>query len=544
MPVSERALALAVGAVLGLGLAWPGPVHLADRVLASPTSEADNHLWMLQVARWRLAGDAGPWSNWPEGWELPLMDPINLPVGLLGGLGGPVLAFNLVVLTNVALALTGGWALGRTLGGERGGLVGMAALGGAPFLWGIVDFGLTEALGVGWLALHVAALHRWTEVGRARWLAGSGLALAGFLATGWYHALFAALVEPALLVWAWRRRGRPLPLLAHAALAALPRLPALVETRARAGLWADRMHGMGAPSPWPWWRDLPDQGADLLTFVLPRLDAVPTSRTVYLGLGVLLLALLAGRRGLPWTLLAAALLTFALGPWLRVGGQSPLGIGWLGPAGVLTRAVPALEAFTHWDRATGPAAVFLAAAAAVGAARHLPGRWTAAAVALGLGLESAALSPTAWPRHAYAPDPPAELAALPGEGALLQLPVDDAGSPPRARSRRPYNQWQAWHRRPVAENYEGPDAVLPAVPPVATLNGACGAPLPPRAPRALPADPAPTLARLGAMGFDWLLVHPELAREPERCVRAATDWLGPPELAAPRTLGWRLPAAR
>lgn len=540
MPIAERPLALGLGLGLAVGLSWPAPLHLAGRVLASPVSEADNHLWMLQVATRRLAGRPGPWANWPEGWEPPLMDPVNLPFALLGGVGGPVLAFNLVVLANLALALGGGWALGRAVGGERGALVGMAALGGAPFFWGVVDFGLTEALGLGWLALHVAALERWGEHGRPRALVVSGLTLAAFLATGWYHALFAALVEPALLLRAWRRRGQAVALLAHAALAALPRLPDLAATRASSRLWADRLHGIGGPESWSWWRDLPDQGADLLTFVLPRLDAAPASRTVYLGLLLLLFALAGGRKARPWLLLGGGLLLFALGPWVRVGGVSPLGIGWLGPAGALTRLLPPLEAITHWDRATGPAMVFLAAAAAAGAERWLPDRRVALVVALGIVAEATALAPTAWPRHTYAPDPPAELSALDGQGALLQLPVDDAGSPPRARSRRPYNQWQAWHRRPVSENYEGPDAVLPAVPAVATLNGACGAPLPPRAPKILPADPAPTRERLRALGYDWILVHPELAREPARCVDAARAWLGTPTLETARTLGWRL----
>lgn len=530
---------MALAALLPLAVTWPAVLHLPDRILGSPTSEVDNHLWMLQVARWRLAGRPGPFSNWPDGWELPMMDPVNLLVAVPASLGGPVAAWNLTVLANLALATAGGWALGRAVA-PGAAVVGAVALGTAPFLLGVVDFGLSEAMGLGWLALHLAGLVRWAREGHTESLVGAAAALTGLLWTGWYHALFALLLAPALMVAGWRARGRPLAVLLAWAIPGLTRVPALLDTLAQQGLWAARFPGLRRPEPWPWWRDLPDQGADLLTFVLPRLDAAPTSRTVYLGLGVLLLGLLGGRRAAPWLALAAGLLVFALGPWLRVAGQ-PVAGGLLLPAGWLTRAVPLLEGFTHWDRATGPATVCLAAAAAVGAARlaaRTGRRWLPAALAAVVAVEAVALSPTRFPRTTYAPDPPAALLGLPGERALAQVPVDDAGQPPRDRSRRPYNQWQAFHGRPVAENYEGPDTLLRRAPALATLNGRCGGPLPRGAARELPPDPAPTLAQLDRLGFDWLVVHPDLARDPAACAAAARAWLGPPPVDDPRALGW------
>lgn len=509
--------------LLAVLLTWPLALHPTTTLVGSPFGEVDNHFWMY----WRDRQGPGPFSNWPDGWEIPLMDPVNRPWVALGGLLGPVAAYNTVVLVNLALAGVGGWALARVLtGSARAAWVGLVATEAAPFLGGIVDFGITEALPVGWLALHAAAVLHHRATGRTASLLAAGLCLAAFLASGWYHAVFALVAEAALLLHPGTPRRLP-GLVAAAALAGATRIPALLDFRAQSALWSARFHGLEPAVPYlPDWRDAPRYGTDLLSFVLPRLDASDVSRTTYLGLlGLGLVA--ATRRRWLWAPIGA-LLVLALGHHLRVAGHVVLP-GVL-PAGFLVGTLPPLAGLSHWYRATGPAVVFLAAAAASGASR-VPR--AAPFLALGMLVEALVCAPTAFPRHTYRPDPPAGLSALP-DGPLLELPLDDVGTvydPPR--SRRPSNQWQVFHGHPVAENYEGPDAVL-RVPGVAALTMACGSPGPRGA-----APPDATLAdRLAALGFRAVVVYPTLARD--GCAAAVGAALGPGEDHGALVL-WTLP---
>ncbi len=511
-PAREIVAALAGALALAVLLTWPLALSPLTALIGSPFGEVDNHFWMY----WRDQQGPGPFSNWPAGWEIPLMDPVNRVWVQLASPLGPVAAYNAVVFGNLVLAGVGGWALARVVtGSPHAAWVGLAATEAAPFLGGIVDFGITEALPIGWLALHLAAALSYLETGRRRTLVASGVCLAAFLASGWYHAVF-ALVAEAALATRWRVSPRRfLALVAVAAVAGATRIPVLISFRALQGLWSARFHGLEPPLPFlPDWRDAPRYGTDLLTFVLPRLDALPVSRTVFLGFAVLLPALLTRRRWL-WAP-TVALLVLALGHHLRAAGHVLLP-GVL-PAGFAVGTIPALAGISHWYRATGPAVVFLAAAAASGASRFP--RFCLPLAAL-IVAESLLLSPTAFPRHVYRPDPPAALLALPDPGPVLELPIDDVGTvydPPR--SRRPSNQWQVFHGHAVGENYEGPDAAL-RIPGVAALAVACGGP----SPRTAPAPGVGLGAALWAAGFRTVVVYPRLTRP--SCATAVAAALGP-----------------
>ena len=54
----------------------------------------------------------------------------------------------------------------------------MVATACSPFLAGMIEFGITEAWPVGWLALHAAALLRFGRTGAARDAALAGATLA------------------------------------------------------------------------------------------------------------------------------------------------------------------------------------------------------------------------------------------------------------------------------------------------------------------------------------------------------------------------------
>lgn len=546
------------GALLCLLVSWPLPFLPANELPGSPFGEVDNHYWIAWVEVQRLGGDPGPWSNWPVGWELPFMDPVNLLFLLPAWGWGPVLAYRAVLLGNLGLAAAGGYAFARVLtASHAAALVGLAAAVGAPFLAGVVDFGITEAWPVGWMGLHAAAVLLYArEGGWGRGVLASGT-LAAFLASGWYHDVFAVPVEIGLLLWAGariRNAGTPMAvgvrrlggLLVLVALAGLTRVPAWMAMVAHPDLWEARFSGLSAPIALPDWRANPTFGVDLLCFFLPQPTALPVSRTVYLGIATVGLALLGAWRGpgrVP-VVLATMLLTLAVGHWLRLGGQTPGRVPLRMPAGVLVQLLPAFRGLSHWFRAVGPATPLLAAAAAAGVAPWLARRRHPALVAgvLGLGVvgEGIVAAPTAWPRHHYAVDPPEVLARLTSPGAVLDLPVDDAGAPPPGRSRRPYNQWQPVHQRPIAENYEGPDAVFGYGRLVPIWNTLCGAPAPRGTPHEIPLDPAPDVAALRAAGFGVVIVHPPLARDPEGCVRGVEEVLGVPVARSPEAVVWEI----
>jgi hypothetical protein len=480
-------------ALIAAMLLWLWPVV---GFVGHPFGEADNHLWML----WRAMDGRSRLANWPVGVEIPLMDPVNLAWAAPAWPLGPAAAWTAVRLANVAIAGLGGWFLGRELGGTTSAAVlGTSATAFSPFLAGALDFGLTEAWPLGWLALHLAALARARHDARA-WAAASAT-LSAFLLSGWYHALFALLLVPGLVAWI----RRPIPHVAAMALASLPVLPRAVATLDGREVWATRFHGLDRALAVRDWASVPRFGTDLLNLLLPRLDSDGPSFAVYLGMTTLLLAL-AGlrRREARWLLGGAALLwVFALGHRIRVAGQ-PLAVG---PAGWLVATFPVFQGFTHWYRACGPATVLLAGAAAVGGARL--SRGVATLVAALVVLESAALSSAAWPRRSR------ELPANPldglAAGPVLDLPLAD-GPLRGATSRRPYALLQLAHGHPIAENDEGPDAVLD-LPGVRALNDAC-----------VRGGPGPDA--LSLPGFTWVIVHRSSAGP--RCADLLARWCGAP----------------
>ncbi len=514
---------------------------MATRLIGTPFGEVDNHFWML----WVGLRASPPVSNLPTGFDLPLMDPVNLLFALPGSLFGPIFAYNLVIVGNVALAALGGYALARELTGSAGAaLVGLTATASAPFLGGMIEFGITEALPIGWLALHATLLLRFGRTGAPLDALGAGAALGALLLSGWYHAAFALVAEVGLGAWALAR-GRSVRTLAgivlQGAVAAMPLGPLWRETEARAAIWAPRLSGLTRPAEYVDWAKNPRFGTDLLNLVLPHLDALPVARTVYVGLVVLTLALLAGtrRRGLAAFVLAVPLYVLTLGHWLRIGGEAVGGMGPL-PAGWLVETTPLARGISHWYRAAGPASIFLAAAAAVGASLLLrrsrrPRLWGALLSATVL-VDAVALAPTAWPRPSYAPDPPAALLDLPDPGGLLQLPFDEGQGLTGIASRRVYDQWQVFHGRAISEHYEGRDALLYSNATVAAWQRSCvsRAPLVPSRQGA-----AADLAALVQSGVAYVVAHPAYATR-RGCVPAIERQLGAPIVRSPAAVVWRL----
>lgn len=569
---------------LALGLTWPQVLH-PTRLFGAEGGEVDNHFWMLWVATQRLLGDAGPFGNAPLGWEIPLMDPINLAWWLPFAWFQPELGYTAVVWANLVIAGFGGGELAVAILRRSSGAVppenqsrmafwaGAVAAMASPPLLGFMDFGITEGWTVGWYGLHGAWLLRWSEYRpesanetasdpvaertARRYLWGSAVAAAAVWGSGWYNVFFMGVTEPLLWLacgrWSWK-----LP--AMAVLAAVPRLPALWYTHTHFALWSSRMSGTSEPVRNDAWIGRPFNGADLAALFRPSPEAMMVSHAMYLGWATLLFTGLAfvvrgtnnglgkasaqrvTRRPMTWVFVAAVVLAvLSLGQRLRFMGLPVIGDA-LAPAGLLTVLIPSLRGITHWERAEIPVGMLLAGLAGAAVGRIGKRGWTAAAVVLLIG-DSLAFGGNRYPRQSYATDLPAELLSLSGSGPLMMVPVDNTVDPPRSRSRRPYNQWQVFFKRAVSENYEGPDYVSRA-PAVSWLNRTCGVRPAPREGQPVPWD-LKTLADLGTDGFEWLVLVPALAPNARDCAAAITEALGTAAVGAngepgARILAWPL----
>ena len=532
-PGPAAVVAVATAAIVAA--TWPLAVRPGE-LLGHALGETDNHVWML----WRqleLWAGRGPVANLPDGLPIPYMDVVNLPLALPTAFFDVALAYNQVLVLNLALAFWGAWALARELGASpRAALTAGVGCATAPFLGGVTDFGITESLPVGWIGLHTAWLLAWGRTGRLRYAIGAGVALAAFVLAGWYHAVFGLVVEAVVAPWVLFRYGRPLGVLAQglgAAIVVVPRLLAFLEVRS---FWASRWREPGGEPPAlvHAWRELPVAGTDALNLVLPALESVQISKAVYIGSILIVLASIAGRRAALCWAVALPLWVLALGHWVRVGGHV-LGPG---PARWLTDSVPSLQGLSHWHRAAGPAVVFVAAAAALGVERiRWRGlAWLAPALVV---LDSLGFSQTPWPRPMHAVDAPAAYATLDAPGAAVLLPFDNGRREFTDDVPRIYNRWQPELDRPVSENYEGPDALLTANGLIAEADRRCGVkPTVPRSWRKR-ADPPEldTVAQrrqahdeLAELGIRYVLMHRDRAETPERAEKLLVLVLGAPRV--------------
>lgn len=558
-PGRERGEATLLAILCTAVFVWPRRIG-GDVVVGDALGETDNHLWMF----WRATADLpGAVANLPEGIEIPLMDPVNLVFFAPGALLSPLAGWWLMLVGNVLLAHAGGYTLSRCFAGHRAALVGMVALGTAPFLAGMIDFGITESWPVGLFALHLALLVRYARQGGWWRAVGAGVLLGLVALCGWYFAFFgvvlSAVVVPPLL-WTVRRGvpwTRPLGLLLQGLLALGMVLPRFLSFRAMQGQWNHRWYPPSPQVPGPLleWRDLTVRGTDLLNLVLPHPEVLHPGKSSYLGVVVLALVGVAlwrrWRVALPLVAAAVPFLVLALGYWPTVAGAR---VGVPGVPWLLVKVAPSLLGLSHWERALVGALPLLAAGVAVGvdAVPRLH-RWAVALCALIL-VDSLALSGAAWPRGAHALAPPAGLAGLPGRDGVIQLPFDNGRAPFSQDPARLYNRWQVALDRPVSENYEGPDALLVRSRLVAAAHAACRqrSTLPPyyQPPPEMRDPPPPKgreleadLRRLRAWGYGWVVLHRSRCDGSPNVIQLLDRTVGGGQELSDGDWAWRLPPA-
>ena len=293
-------------------------------------------------------------------------------------------------------------------------------------------------------------------------------------------------------------------------------------------------------------------GTDLLNLIVPQVDAVHPSKSVYLGLVVLGLAAVGlirrPRIAGPLIALVAPLLVLALGVWPTLGGKA---LGFKGLPWLLYWLSSSFQGLSHWHRAVGLALPLIAVGAAIGVSTFRPGRITAALVCLAIVADGLVMGGTAWPRTVVELREPAVLADLQEPGAVIQIPFDNGRKAFSEAPPRDYQWWQIAHERGISENYEGVDALLATSTLIGAMDAACWVQttLPPYyQPPPEMRDPTPPegaqLAEarrtLIIQGFRYLVLHRDRCRTPAKAIQRGDALLGKGARRPDGDVVWRL----
>ena len=522
-----------------MALLWPLPAWLArglagqpTALLTSPGGEGAVHLWTW----WASGRAASPYAfhttllNHPHGVDVQVIDPLHAVVYAVGAaLGGPAVGWGLVAWLGLGVAGLGGLLLARASGATPAGrwVAAAAGLSGAALV-GAVHDGITEGLGVGWVAVQLAVLLGFRDDPSWRRVALLAACITVGVHAGVYNGVWIAALDIPVALWLWRQSRRPVA----AGLAALALCGPYLW--AALGIGADRpgagdRHLPHAPDPRvePW-RGAWMEGADVLDLFVPAplTGAADWPTTAYLGVALLAAAVVGavrwGRGSRAWLLGAAAFASLALGPFLVVAGDS---LGPWTPAALLE--LTPLGRMTRWYRAGAVATLLLAPVAA-----HAAKRWPAALALSALILvDGRALGP--------APLDLGHVAVLPA-GALVGLEGPIAEQPPqfpvrqRAVTADLNLLLQVQHGQPTTGTIDAVPGAATTGPGMRSIQRSLA--LPPGADGLRLAEQGAAL--LSRDGYRWLAVYPGRVRGSGEPSVAAT--LGPPVAEDARVRVYRL----
>lgn len=519
--------ALAAVLVLAPLLLWPLPRVGLSALLTSPRGEGAAHVWAL----WAALQEGRPLMfhtrlvSWPDGVDVLLIDPANLPWVALGAPFGPAAAYNAIFLGGLLLMGVAGALLARQVGGAPW-LGALAAMTCPAFLAGTMR-GATEQLAVGWVGIGLALLLAAVARGGTGRVFLAGIAMGVSAWAGPYNGLWMAGLGLAVVVGlAWRGDGRAwrraLPAGLVATAGAAPVAWAILH-----GFSVMRDHRFGAPSELLPSRILPfARGGNIGVSDLldPWVPAPLTgafsdlSQTTYLGIVALAAAGIAAarRRDLRWWMAgAAAALTIGLGPWIYVGRRlvEVGGLAIPGPAALLGR-LPFLGHLTHWYRVAPVAGLLVAALVSTWGRR----RFTPLLGVL-LVADALLLSPFRWPFPATPPPGGAVMEGRDPGGVVLELPSSTQPDPPEGAWRNAGPLHQLAHRHPITGTVmllPEPASLAEPTNALATLVRGGGL-------------PAWVVPKLEALDIRWILLRRAYRRSSDPGIGSAlTRCLGPP----------------
>jgi hypothetical protein len=535
-------LAALTSLVLAAIVTWPVALRPTTLLVGHPGNDSWNHVWgywwvgaELSAGRWPIHTEL---LSYPDGGTLYFIDTVQAVVSWpLQWIGGPALAFNAVILAELALSGFAAWLLARRLTGDA--LASGAALvvyGAAPHLLGQAYNGISETVCAGWFPLTLLCVLRVLErasVGRAVVLA---LCAAACVLTSWYFGLFAALGSLLLIGWQATQRswsiqwGRTLAALVGAGTGALALILPVFSSFSSS---LDAPDALVKRDPAFVEASLINHNiTDILAFFRLSRTASPDLRTlygeeliivIYLGWVALLIAgyeLWATRRRRElgaWLMLGGVFFLFSLGPWLNVGGEYVELLGRQVPLPFLPlyKALPIFDRISHPFRFVMGVQLALAMLAAHGLRHLLRRRAQPVRIGLALALGTLALVEIATTTPARLPVPSSDatipalyddLAADPTPGAVLDLPMTVPNL-----ERAVYVWYQSAHGRPVPWGLNEPMPRLllenRLTVTLIRLEATRAQTLPPRLPELDMVVAARSLAR---QGYRYIVVHESL----------------------------------
>ena len=541
-------LALIVAVSLSVFLTWPVALAPRSQLIGHPGNDTWNHVWGYWWIGHGLEGGAWPLFtdllSFPKGGTLYFIDSVQVVLSLpLQWLGGPVFAYNMVILGNIAFGGFAAWLLIRKLvGDDVAAVMGLFVYECSPHLLGQAYNGISETTCTGWLPLTLLALLRLIErptLGR-----GFQLGVAGALCmlTSWYYGLFAAIGGAVLVAWRvlrqpwtmhWSRTALSLGVAGLTwSVMVMPILNAF-----RASLEAE--DALVTRDPEFVQASLLNHNiTDLLSFFRPTKVASPDLFAlygeqllivIYLGWIALCLGAVAiwstrrHREFGPWIWLALVFFVFSLGPYLYFSGSYVEFDGRRAPMPflLLFDALPIFDRISHPFRFVVGVTLSIAVVASYGL-RHLIRmkpvyqQWC---VVLALGVAVVAEVSFASPAHipiptsdARIPDLYYELQEDSQEGAIIDLPFTVPNL-----ERAVFVWYQAAHERPVPWGLNDPMPMTLLKNRLTTtlirIEASRAFKAPPRFPELDLVIGARMLAR---QGFRWVVVHEKLYPEFKR----------------------------
>jgi hypothetical protein len=319
---------IAATLALGIAITWPLARHPLDT--APATTFTMGHLVGIGFAARKLLDlDLDPHlplAAWPGGADFR---PLLWPVNLLAVLTGPVLAFNALVVATPSINALCTWWLGGKLGmgaWSRLGFAGVVAWN--PWVSASLQNGQVEQALLGGVSLVLGCLVAGAT--GATWLAGmAGVVSLGVAMATPHVGLAAVLVSGAWAAWEFARTRRWRWLLIAATIA----LGAWLAARWHAVNFDDGNVHLFAPLGSRTEAGLPARkSAVLLRDLFTRAQMPPEGRTSvlhsgYLGIPLLVLAAMGGRRQPPALFAGLVMAVLSLGRagglWSVLTGLSP-----------------------------------------------------------------------------------------------------------------------------------------------------------------------------------------------------------------------------
>jgi len=199
--------AIAVSILLACLLTWPIVLYPGSQLIGHPGNDTWNHVW----GYWWVFGylEQGKWPSdanlmaWPYGGSLYFIDSMQAIFSWpIQKLFGPVVAYNIVVLLQIALCGYGAWLLAYKKTGDA--FASFAALfifEMTPHILGQAYNGISETVCAGWFPLSLWALFRLME--RPNWKNSLVLVFFGSMCilSSWYYGLFTAIAALILIIW-------------------------------------------------------------------------------------------------------------------------------------------------------------------------------------------------------------------------------------------------------------------------------------------------------------------------------------------------------